>query len=179
MPVVDTIDRTSLLHVRGEIEQRNKHVLKTRDDLSKRADGPGVARGCQATAEDHGKAFQYTLVDQISTNLLAQPASKVPESGAHYLQAALSTARGDFDSAQEHLAAARELFGPGSGAGMLAYPLAVEAELALWQGRPEAASDTASKGEGVGLIDQQRGAARPRRRARRAAPGRGAPNPCR
>ena len=31
---VDTTDRTFLLHVGGKIEQRNKHALKTRDDLS-------------------------------------------------------------------------------------------------------------------------------------------------
>src|ERR1043166_4781807 len=32
--VVDTTDRTFLLHVGGKIEMRNKHPLRTRDDLS-------------------------------------------------------------------------------------------------------------------------------------------------
>ena len=32
--VIDTTDRTFLLHVGGKIEQHNKHPLKTRDDLS-------------------------------------------------------------------------------------------------------------------------------------------------
>jgi malate dehydrogenase (oxaloacetate-decarboxylating) len=58
--VVDTTDRTFLLHVGGKIEMRNKQPLKTRDDLSM-AYTPGVARVCQAIADDRDKAFQYTI----------------------------------------------------------------------------------------------------------------------
>jgi malate dehydrogenase (oxaloacetate-decarboxylating) len=58
--VVDTTDRTFLLHVGGKLEQRNKHSLKTRDDLSMLYT-PGVARVCLAIAEDNDKAFQYTI----------------------------------------------------------------------------------------------------------------------
>jgi len=58
--VVDTIDRTFLMHVGGKIEQRNKHQLRTRDDLSM-AYTPGVARVCMAIHEDRQKAFQYTI----------------------------------------------------------------------------------------------------------------------
>ncbi|MFI4984849.1 MAG: NAD-dependent malic enzyme [Solirubrobacterales bacterium] len=58
--VIDTTDRTFLLHVGGKIEQHNKHPLKTRDDLSM-AYTPGVARVCLAIAEDEEKAFQYTI----------------------------------------------------------------------------------------------------------------------
>ncbi len=58
--VIDTTDRTFLLHVGGKIEQHNKHPLKTRDDLSM-AYTPGVARVCLAIAEDPDKAFQYTI----------------------------------------------------------------------------------------------------------------------
>jgi malate dehydrogenase (oxaloacetate-decarboxylating) len=58
--VIDTTDRTFLMHVGGKIEQRNKHPLKTRDDLSM-AYTPGVARVCLAIAEDPDKAFQYTI----------------------------------------------------------------------------------------------------------------------
>jgi malate dehydrogenase (oxaloacetate-decarboxylating) len=58
--VVDTTDRTFLLHVGGKIEQRNKQPLKTRDDLSM-AYTPGVARVSMAIAEDRDKAFQYTI----------------------------------------------------------------------------------------------------------------------
>ena len=58
--VVDTTDRTFLLHVGGKIEQRNKHPLKTRDDLSM-VYTPGVARVCLAIADDQDRAFQYTI----------------------------------------------------------------------------------------------------------------------
>jgi malate dehydrogenase (oxaloacetate-decarboxylating) len=58
--VVDTTDRTFLLHLGGKIEQRSKHPLKTRDDLSM-AYTPGVARVCSAIAQDRDKAFQYTI----------------------------------------------------------------------------------------------------------------------
>jgi malate dehydrogenase (oxaloacetate-decarboxylating) len=58
--VIDTTDRTFLLHVGGKIEQHNKHPLKTRDDLSM-AYTPGVARVCHAIHDDPDKAFQYTI----------------------------------------------------------------------------------------------------------------------
>ncbi len=58
--VIDTTDRTFLLHVGGKIEQSNKHPLKTRDDLSM-VYTPGVARVCLAIADDPDKAFQYTI----------------------------------------------------------------------------------------------------------------------
>ena len=58
--VIDTTDRTFLLHVGGKIEQHNKHPLKTRDDLSM-AYTPGVARVCTAIKDDPDKAFQYTI----------------------------------------------------------------------------------------------------------------------
>jgi malate dehydrogenase (oxaloacetate-decarboxylating) len=58
--VVDSTDRTFLMHVGGKIEQRNKHPLRSRDDLSM-AYTPGVARVCEAIADDPDKAFQYTI----------------------------------------------------------------------------------------------------------------------
>src|SRR4051794_31704617 len=58
--VVDTTDRTFLMHLGGKIEQRNKQALRTRDDLSM-AYTPGVARVCSAIAQDRDKAFQYTI----------------------------------------------------------------------------------------------------------------------
>jgi malate dehydrogenase (oxaloacetate-decarboxylating) len=58
--VIDTTDRTFLLHVGGKIEQQNKHPIHTRDDLSM-AYTPGVARVCQAIQHDPSKAFQYTI----------------------------------------------------------------------------------------------------------------------
>ena len=58
--VIDTTDRTFLLHLGGKIEQANKHPLKSRDDLSM-VYTPGVARVCRAIADDPDKAFQYTI----------------------------------------------------------------------------------------------------------------------
>jgi malate dehydrogenase (oxaloacetate-decarboxylating) len=58
--VLDSTDRTLLLHLGGKIEVRNKSPLKTRDDLSM-AYTPGVARVCLAIRDDPDKAFQYTI----------------------------------------------------------------------------------------------------------------------
>jgi malate dehydrogenase (oxaloacetate-decarboxylating) len=58
--VVDTTDRTFLIHLGGKIEQQNRVPVATRDDLSM-AYTPGVARVCQAIADDPAKAFQYTI----------------------------------------------------------------------------------------------------------------------
>ncbi|MDQ6744478.1 MAG: NAD-dependent malic enzyme [Actinomycetota bacterium] len=58
--VLDTTDRTFLLHVGGKIEVQNKSPLKTRDDLSM-AYTPGVARVCGAIRDDPDRAFQYTI----------------------------------------------------------------------------------------------------------------------
>jgi malate dehydrogenase (oxaloacetate-decarboxylating) len=58
--VLDTTDRTFMLHVGGKIEVHNKSPLKTRDDLSM-AYTPGVARVCSAIQADPDKAFQYTI----------------------------------------------------------------------------------------------------------------------
>ena len=58
--VLDTTDRTFMLHIGGKIELQNKSPLKTRDDLSM-AYTPGVARVCQAIYDDPDKAFQYTI----------------------------------------------------------------------------------------------------------------------
>ena len=58
--VLDTTDRTFMLHMGGKIEVANKQPLKTRDDLSM-AYTPGVARVCAAIRDDPDKAFQYTI----------------------------------------------------------------------------------------------------------------------
>jgi malate dehydrogenase (oxaloacetate-decarboxylating) len=58
--LVEQTDRTLRMHQGGKIEQRNKHRLATRDDLSM-AYTPGVARVCRAIKEDPDKAFRYTI----------------------------------------------------------------------------------------------------------------------
>jgi malate dehydrogenase (oxaloacetate-decarboxylating) len=58
--VVNTSDRTFLMHLGGKIEIRNKVPLRTRDDLSM-AYTPGVARVCMAIREDRQRAFALTI----------------------------------------------------------------------------------------------------------------------
>jgi malate dehydrogenase (oxaloacetate-decarboxylating) len=58
--VLDTTDRTFMLHMGGKIELQNKSPVKTRGDLSM-AYTPGVARVCGAIYRDPDKAFQYTI----------------------------------------------------------------------------------------------------------------------
>jgi malate dehydrogenase (oxaloacetate-decarboxylating) len=58
--VVNTSDRTFLMHLGGKIEIRNKVPIRTRDDLSM-AYTPGVARVCLAIREDRQRAFALTM----------------------------------------------------------------------------------------------------------------------
>ncbi|MBA3601565.1 MAG: NAD-dependent malic enzyme [Acidobacteria bacterium] len=58
--VVQTSDRTFLMHLGGKIETVSKIPLKTRSDLSM-AYTPGVARVCEAIARDPEKAFTLTI----------------------------------------------------------------------------------------------------------------------
>ncbi|HWE07963.1 MAG TPA: NAD-dependent malic enzyme [Solirubrobacteraceae bacterium] len=58
--VLDSTDRTFMLHMGGKIEVSNKHPVKTRDELSM-AYTPGVARVCSAIRDDPDKAFRYTI----------------------------------------------------------------------------------------------------------------------
>ncbi|MCY7302416.1 MAG: NAD-dependent malic enzyme [Thermoleophilia bacterium] len=53
-------DRTFLMHLGGKIEMRSKVPVKTRDDLSM-AYTPGVARICQAIADDRESAWNLTI----------------------------------------------------------------------------------------------------------------------
>jgi malate dehydrogenase (oxaloacetate-decarboxylating) len=58
--VVDSTDRTFMMHLGGKIEQRNKQALRSRDDLSM-AYTPGVARVCLAIHDDPEKAYSLTI----------------------------------------------------------------------------------------------------------------------
>ena len=70
--VVNTSDRTFLMHLGGKIEVGNKVPIRTRDDLSM-AYTPGVARVCLAIREDRQRAFALTIIRTRST--CASPAS--------------------------------------------------------------------------------------------------------
>jgi len=58
--VVHVSDQVFLLHLGGKISIQNKVPLTTRDTLSM-AYTPGVARVCEAIAEQHAKAWQLTI----------------------------------------------------------------------------------------------------------------------
>ncbi|WP_276357688.1 NAD-dependent malic enzyme [Cohnella caldifontis] len=58
--VVNTSDRTFLLHLGGKIEVAPKVNIQNRDDLS-RVYTPDVARVCTAIREDPNKAFSLTI----------------------------------------------------------------------------------------------------------------------
>jgi malate dehydrogenase (oxaloacetate-decarboxylating) len=58
--VLQTSDRTFLMHLGGKIEVVSKMPLKTRADLSM-AYTPGVARVCQAIHDDPEKVFTLTI----------------------------------------------------------------------------------------------------------------------
>ncbi|MEO6051173.1 MAG: malic enzyme-like NAD(P)-binding protein [Pyrinomonadaceae bacterium] len=58
--VVNISDRTFLMHLGGKIEIMSKMQLKTRSDLSM-AYTPGVARVCEAIAQDPEKVFNLTI----------------------------------------------------------------------------------------------------------------------
>src|SRR5262249_32496959 len=60
LKVVNVSDRVFLLHLGGKISVQNKVPLTTRDMLSM-AYTPGVARVCQAVAENVHKAWQLTI----------------------------------------------------------------------------------------------------------------------
>jgi malate dehydrogenase (oxaloacetate-decarboxylating) len=53
-------DRTFLMHLAGKIEMNSKAPIETRDDLAM-AYTPGVARVCQAIAEDNDEVWNLTI----------------------------------------------------------------------------------------------------------------------
>jgi malate dehydrogenase (oxaloacetate-decarboxylating) len=58
--LIEVTDRTLELHKGGKLFTGLSAELRTRDDLSM-AYTPGVARVCQAIADDPAKAFEYTI----------------------------------------------------------------------------------------------------------------------
>jgi len=58
--LINVSDRTFLVHLGGKLEVQPKMPIKNREELS-RVYTPGVARVCQAIAEDPTKAFSLTI----------------------------------------------------------------------------------------------------------------------
>jgi DNA-binding CsgD family transcriptional regulator len=102
-------------------------------------------RFCEFNAAE--AAFElgrWDLADSITRDLLAREYEGITHASAHQLAASLACARADFADAEAHLAAQRAL-----GADEVTLALGVielEAEVALWQKRPEAARRATSVG---------------------------------
>ena len=88
---------------------------------------------------------RWDLVDRISREMLARDFSGMTLAFAQYLAGALARARGDLAGAAAHLAAQLHAVGPGP-TPPASYAIDAEAELALWEGRPEAALSAAEEG---------------------------------
>jgi DNA-binding CsgD family transcriptional regulator len=88
---------------------------------------------------------RWDLVDELTRDMLARDLSRVPLAFAHHTAGALARGRGDLAAAEAHVAAQRDAVGQ-SAAETEGEIIGDEAELALWQRRPEAASTAARKG---------------------------------
>jgi DNA-binding CsgD family transcriptional regulator len=88
---------------------------------------------------------RWGLVDSISREMLARDFSGMTLAFARYLAGALARARGDLAGAAVHLAAQLDAVGPGP-TPPASYAIDAEAELALWEGRPDAALSAAEEG---------------------------------
>ncbi|WP_051331102.1 NAD-dependent malic enzyme [Aneurinibacillus terranovensis] len=58
--VLTVSDRTFLVHIGGKVEIKSKRPIQNRDDLS-RVYTPGVARICEAIAEERENAYKLTI----------------------------------------------------------------------------------------------------------------------
>ncbi len=88
---------------------------------------------------------RWDLVDRISREMLARDFSGMTLAFAQYLAGTLARARGDLAGAAAHLAAQLHAVGPGP-TPPASYAIDAEAELALWEGRPEVALHAAEAG---------------------------------
>jgi DNA-binding CsgD family transcriptional regulator len=114
-------------------------------DVSRRAGIDMRERYCELNAAEAAHELgRWDLVERISSELLALDLSGITLAFAHHVAGALARARGDLAAAAEHLAAQRDALGVDE-----SYVLEDEAELALWQGRPDAAARAARRGMGL------------------------------
>jgi DNA-binding CsgD family transcriptional regulator len=113
-------------------------------DIARRAGLEVRERVCKTNAAE--AAFElgrWDLVESLSREMLAREFSGMTLAFAHRIAGALACARGELAVAAAHLAAQREAVGPTpSEYGVIE----AEAELALWEGRPEAALAAVEEG---------------------------------
>jgi DNA-binding CsgD family transcriptional regulator len=125
-------------------------------EVSRRSGLEMRERFCELNAAEAAYELgRWDLVDRISGEVLALGHSGMTLAFAHHMAGALARARGDLDGAAAHLAAQRDALAieekPSEN-----HALEDEAELALWQGRPEAASRAASRGARLASEDALR-----------------------
>jgi DNA-binding CsgD family transcriptional regulator/tetratricopeptide (TPR) repeat protein len=129
----------------GQLEQAIEVALDGAE-VARRAGRDMRERYCKLNAAE--AAFElgsWDLVERITSELLAVDLTAITLAFAHHVAGALARARGDLDRAAAHVAAQRDALGVDE------IPaendvLPDEAELALWQRRPEVASRAASRG---------------------------------
>ena len=97
----------------------------------------------------------WELADRLAREVLARAPTGVTLAFAHHIAGALARARGELGAAEAHLAAQRDATGRAAPPDY--YDIEAEAELALGQGRHEAASDAARRGVHVTAPDALRG----------------------
>jgi ATP/maltotriose-dependent transcriptional regulator MalT len=125
----------------GQLEEAIEVALHGAD-VSRRAGIDMRERYCESNAAEAAYELgRWDLVERISSELLALDLSGITLAFAHHVAGALARARGDLDAAAMHLAAQRDALGVDE-----SYVLEDEAELALWQGRPDAAARAAREG---------------------------------
>jgi DNA-binding CsgD family transcriptional regulator len=129
----------------GQLEQAIEVALDGAE-VSRRAGIDMRERYCKLNAAEAAHELgRWDLVERISSELLALDLSGMTLAFAHHVAGALARARGDLDGAAAHIAAQRNALGvdqtPAEN-----YVLEDEAELALWQGRPDAAGRAACQG---------------------------------
>ena len=113
--------------------------------VSRRAGLDMRERMCALNAAEAAHELgRWDLVEQLSSDVLASDQTGVTLAFAHRMAGVVARTRGDLEGAAAHLAAQREAVG--SDAGPEHYDLEDEAELALWQGRPEVAARAAHRG---------------------------------
>jgi DNA-binding CsgD family transcriptional regulator/tetratricopeptide (TPR) repeat protein len=133
------------LRADGQLE-RSIEIALEGAEVARRAGLEMRERMCKANAAH--AAFElgrWDLVDRISREMLARDFSGMTLAFAQYLAGALACARGDLAGAAAHLAAQRDAVRPGP-TPPATYAIDAEAELALWEGRPEAALAAVQEG---------------------------------
>jgi ATP/maltotriose-dependent transcriptional regulator MalT len=137
----------------GALQESVAVALEGADDAERA--GLGAAQGAFSRLNASEAAFElgrWDLAERLCGEvLLGARVSEVALGTAHQQHGEMSAARGDFAGARDSLRKASNLVGLGSPPELRAYVLELEAQLALWEGAPAAASRAASKALEIGV----------------------------